>query len=175
MNDGILLNSGKLVVVGCQIAGFVNSGIEDVSSGNALVENTTIGVCNYGILSTGAGQTSLRSVNLQGNSYGLDVEGGPVDISHSLITQNTFLGLYAYHTTLSVSNCIISGNATGVYAATGSIVRLTGNDLFNNTTGIGIFADGNNPPGIVSTALNNHKAGSTTPGAPTPGKVIVTQ
>ena len=175
--NGIVLSTGNVVVDDCQISGLSNSdGLILASLGTSIVENTIITGCNEGIFIHNAngstGLVSLRSVTSQGNQIGLDAEGGPTDISHSLITQNSFAGLYALGGTLSASDCMISSNATGVSANNGSVIRLTGNDIFNNPVGIATFG---NTPGIVSTALNNHKAGSTTPGAPTQGKIIVTQ
>jgi hypothetical protein len=169
--SGVSLYSGNLVMDDCKVSGFVNNiGLYLDSSGTALVENTTVTGCSEGIVSYIPGLLSLRNVTLQGNQYGLVAEGGPVDISHSQITQNSSYGLYAYGTTVSASDCMISGNGTGVYANTGSIIRLTNNDILNNTTGIAT-TDG----GIVSTTGNNRKAGNTTSGSVTPGRVIAQQ
>ena len=176
--NGVTLGSGNLVVDDCKISGFVNNfGIVLGSSGNTVVEDTTVTGCTEGVTSSGTGLLSLHNVTLQGNTYGLDAEGGPTDISHSQITQNSFAGLYAYGVngagsgTLSASGCMVSGNGTGIYANTGSVIRLTNNDIFNNTVGIDTTSGG----GLVSTAGNNRKGGNPTPGAPTPGKVIVVQ
>ena len=181
VTNGITLNSGNLDIDDCKISGFTNAAIIinesnlPKSGSTVLVENTKCERCFYGIFFSRAGFLSLRNVIIQGNSYGLFSNAGSVDISHSLITQNSAFGLYAYQSTQSVSNCMISANGTAVTAEGGSTIRLTGNDLFNNTTGIAFGQSGGNPLGIVSTAGNNHKAGSTTPGSVTPGRVIVTQ
>ena len=181
-NNGVSLNSGNLIVDDCKISGFTSSGLLLNSSGNSVVENTTITVCGSGILTSGMGLVSLRNVTLQGNRYGLDAEGGPVDISHSQITQNSSYGLFAYggsgsSGTLSASDCMVSGNSTGVFAANGGLIRLTNNDIFNNMTGIDNNSSGkvDATTGTVSTTGNNRKAGNATPGAPTPGRVIAQQ
>ena len=174
-SSGIDLFTGALVVDDCKISGFSSVGAVGIHvlGGSVIVTNTTITGCYEAVANSALGLLSLRNVALLKNEYGLVTYGGSADISHSLISQNDIDGLFASggSSTLSVSNCMISGNATAVSASSGAVVRLTGNDLFNNTVGL----ETNGGAGIVSTAGNNHKAGSTTPGAPTPGKVIVTQ
>ena len=170
-SSGVALVSGNLVVDDCKISGSASTyGLDLESSGNTVVENTTVTGGYAGIYNGSSGLVSLRTVTLQGNQYGLIAAGGTADISHSQITQNSYAGLYAVGSTVSASGCMISGNGTGIYATTGGIIRLTNNDILNNTTGIGT-----NDTGIVSTTGNNRKTGNTTSGAPTPGRVIVQQ
>jgi hypothetical protein len=170
--NGVVLFSGNLVVDDCKIAGFVNSyGLYLHTSGTMLVENTTVTGCSTGIVNGGSGLLSLRNVTSQGNQEGVDAEGGPVDISHSQITQNSSYGLFAYNCTLTASACMISGNGTAVYADSGSIIRLTNNDILNNTTGIDTTSGG----GIVASSGNNRKSGNATSGSVTPGRVIAQQ
>ena len=174
-SNGVLLNSGNLVVDDCKISGFVGYGLFLNGAGNSVVENTTVTGCFGGIFNHSTGLVSLRTVTLQGNQYGLNVQGGLTDISHSLITQNSVDGLYAALCTVSVSDCMISGNGTAVDADTNGIIRLTNNDILNNTTGILTENSSSATLGIVSTTGNNRKAGNGTSGSVTPGKIIVQQ
>jgi hypothetical protein len=170
-DNGVVLNSGNLVMDDCKISGFVNDdGLYQDGTGTALVENTAITGCYEGIANYGSGLLSLRNVTLQGNQYGLDIEDGATDISHSQVTQNSSMGLYAYGATVSVVDCMISGDGVGVYADPGSIIRLTNNDILNNGTGI----DTENG-GVVASSGNNRKAGNATSGSVTPGRVIAQQ
>ena len=171
--SGVRLTTGNLVMDDCKVSGFLGlfgSGLNLNGSGNSVVENTTMIGCSLGIFNNNSGLLSLRNVTLQGNQDGLLVEAGLTDISHSLITQNSGYGLFANGSTVSASDCMISGNGTAVEASTNGIIRLTNNDILNNTTGI--YTTGG---GIVSTTGDNRKAGNGTSGAPTPGRVIVQQ
>ncbi|BDI30043.1 hypothetical protein CCAX7_20940 [Capsulimonas corticalis] len=167
---GIIAYAGNMVIDDCKISGFPTYGLKVGGVSTAVVDNTIITGNYEGIRANSTGMVSLRNVTLQGNHSALECEGGPLDISHSHITQNVTIGLYAFGSTLTASDCMISGNGTGVFADTNSVIRLIDNDILNNT--IGIDTTG---PGTVSTSGNNHKAGNGTPGAPTPGKAIVQQ
>lgn len=171
---GIAFNSGgALIVDGCAIAGYGGAGGTGIflgsNSGNALVQKTVISSCYYGINVNGPGQVCLRDVTTQGGFDGLDVFAGATDLSRSLLAQNSRYGLSAaVGGTISASGCTVSGNGTGVSAVNGGLIRLSHNAIWNNGTGIEAIQGGG-----VSTAGNNPKAGNATPGAPTPGRVIV--
>ncbi|BDI30044.1 hypothetical protein CCAX7_20950 [Capsulimonas corticalis] len=167
---GVKVNTGNLILDDCKISGFQSYGLNMTGAGTAVVDDTIITGEYDGVSANSTGTMSLRNVTLQGNQYALDAEGGPLDISHSHITQSASVGVYAYASTLTISDCMISGSGTGVFADSDSVIRLIDNDILNNT--IGIDTTG---PGTVSTSGNNHKAGNGTPGAPTPGKAIVQQ
>jgi hypothetical protein len=171
-DHGVLLNTGNLVVDDCKISGFQGYyGLKFAGSGNVVVKNTTVTGCHYALYNQDAGLLSVWNVTLQGNQYGVVTGAGLLDISHSQITQNSIDGLYAYQSTLSASDCMVSGDRTAVYADTGSIIRLTNNDILNNGTGIDATSGG----GTVSTSGDNRKAGNTMSGNVTPGNVITQQ
>ncbi|MGD0047413.1 MAG: right-handed parallel beta-helix repeat-containing protein [Bryobacteraceae bacterium] len=166
--DGVYFNSGGVLLVqDCAVEGFTQNGIETVASGpqNVVVKNTSIsgGVGGFVTDPFGAGpvQASLQDVTISNASMvAVLVQTGVTTISDSVITQSG-IGLQSSDSsTINAESCIFSYNTTAVLASTGSTIRLSNNDIFNNGTGIG--AGG----GTVATAGNNKKAGNPGTGQP---------
>lgn len=188
---GIAYNAGgPIAVEECRVANFAADGFDLAGPGPALVtastftSNAQMGVyVGSGPMEQGPALTSLRDVTISGSSIGLYTCSGTTDISHSLVTQNTTSGLLHYYgifadmgSTITVSNCVVSGNTIALRAAPGCLLRLSNDDIWNNGVGIDNTGNQNEPgAGTYSTAGNNRKAGNTTSGAPTPGRIITVQ
>jgi hypothetical protein len=72
-----------------------------------------------------------------------------------VITGNTGVGVLSGGTgTVSVTNSLLAGNQVAVQADTGSTIRLSNNDVYDNKTG---FACGG---GTLVSAANNRKVGN---------------
>lgn len=170
-----MTSGGTLLVEDCKITSCTNAGIALlVNTGTVVIKKTSITNCagatgiTAGNGAAGAASpllVSIKDATIQGTAMGISAVSGMTDVSQSLITQNTAMGVVAAAgTSLSVSGCMLSGNATAVQSAANGAVRLTDNDLFNNT--MAINANG----GIVSSTGNNRRAGNTTAmQPPTPG------
>ena len=140
---------------------------------NVNVHDTMIHKTVTGIranATAGFAVVNVRDSNLEGNLVGLDASTNSfVTVRASRITDNTSNGLFASvsGSQLTVSECVISNNATGINAAAGSVVRALSNHLLYNTTG---FAG---TTAVIQTDGQNRNAGNTTPGAPGGGLVTI--
>jgi hypothetical protein len=175
--NGIRYLAGKsLLVDRVTISGFTSRGI-DVSlagNGNLHVKDTVITNAPTGVRVTttaGLAIASLDNVTLMG--LGTGVEGAAnsrITISNSDISSNTSTGVFANASTtqINVDSCEISFNeVAGINAAVaGSAIRLTNNDIFNNSASI--FTTGS-----VFTASNNRVAGNGGGNAPNAGAIPV--
>jgi hypothetical protein len=174
--NGVRYLAGKsLVLDNVTISGFTIRGIDMnlTNNGDLFVRNTRITKVPTGIFvasAAGLGRAALDRVHLEGLTNG--IEGGAnsrVSISNSIITGNASNGVLANSATtrIAVNGCEVSfNNIAGINAAiSGSIIRLSNNDINNNIAGV-TFVGG----ASVETAGNNRVSGNngTTPlGAPT--------
>ena len=195
-SSGITLSSPcTLLIDGCKFTQFSQAAINlAVSGGTVVVKKTAITNCAGAVgiqvgMSGATTMIALASVGgppssvlvsvkdsvIQGTASGIFAMSGMTDVGQSLVSQNTAAGLRAAPgATLSVSSCMIVGNGTAVTAPAGSVVRLTDNDIYNNT--MALMAGG----GVISTTGNNRRAGNssaTNPptGGDAPTKGIVVQ
>lgn len=145
--SGIRYLAGRqLTVENVTISGFTTRGIDVAlaSNGTLVVKNTTITNSGTGIRVTttsGAAAASLENVHLSGQTTGLEVAAnGRVTISNSVSTRHTQHGIIANASTavINVEGSQISFNdLTGVNAAiSGAFIRVSNNEIYNNTTGI---------------------------------------
>src|SRR5207249_10428527 len=112
------------------------------------VERTTSENATKWITMTIAGGTlnaSIDSCVLKDNSNsGLEVAGGTVSISNSVVTSNAINGILAAGSSgsvINVNHCVVTNNGTGINASTSStIVRINDNDVTDN--GVGVNNDG---------------------------------
>jgi hypothetical protein len=117
---------------------------------------------------------SLTNVRSQDNNgFGVAAEPGTyASLDHCNITGNRTQGIYALgapggvegnatFASVAVKNSVSSNNGTGVSAQNGAIVRISGVQIFDNTTGINLAGGGS----VVSYG-NNEINGNTTDGAP---------
>jgi hypothetical protein len=140
-----LVGGSQLIVDHCTISGF----------------NQAVSLYPSGLASGSLGLVSFKNTTIQNCANGLLVNAGAADLSHSSLTQITNIAAEAAGSTIALLSCTLTGNGTAVQSDSGTIIRLSDNDIFNNGTGISILAGGK-----VSSAGNNRKAGNATPGAP---------
>jgi Right handed beta helix region len=153
------LAGGQLVVEHCALYGFTQNDIDVSLSGNGdlAVSNTSLtgGATGLRVFSTsGRVQVSMNRVAIQRAGTAVDALFGSVEVTDSVITQNSGFGLLAEGGTISSANNLLAGNGTAVQAQAGSTVRLSNNDIFDNSTGFGCGG------GTLATAGNNRKAGN---------------
>ena len=177
-----IIAANRVHIHDCVIFGFTAGaahGINDERSagGKLFISNTIIrdnaqsGVVVLPSSGSTAIQAFLHNVRLEGNgNSGLAAStGSRVTISNSLVARNTNFGLYANSTAgtaeLNAEGCVVVGNGQGVFADTGSTIRISNLHVTNNTTGLG-------GTGTFATYGNNRIAGNSggnsVPGGPTP-------
>jgi hypothetical protein len=158
LNGVRLISGGMLVVENCSISGFTQNGIEIASSATTAlsVRKTSITGGAAGVrITSGTVSASLRDVSIVGATNGVYASSGTVNVSHSVIAQSTGVGALADGgAVVSLESNMLTGNSTAVQALTGSTVRLSNNDLFDNSAGFGCGG------GILASAANNRKAGN---------------
>jgi hypothetical protein len=167
--SGIRVLAGKRVTVDhCTISGFTTRGIDVSVAGNTnlYVRNTSITNGGTGIFVTSSGGIALSMIdesNLTGLTNGLEAStNGRANMSDSVISGNTSNGILASTATSFVNaenNQITFNEIAGVNSSAGSTVRLSNNDIFNNSAGI--IATGS-----VSSAANNRVFGNGASAAP---------
>jgi hypothetical protein len=113
---------------------FINSGTVSLS-----VSNSTIASTATGINLSGNTKASVRTSNLVNNAT----------------------GALAFQADLSIADCQISGNTTGVTSSTGGVVRIFSNVITSNGTGL------SSSGGSILSGGNNQLDGNTTNGGPT--------
>ena len=164
--SGIRYLAGKsLFVDNVTISGFTTRGIDVslTSNGTLFVNDTVITNTPTGVRVTttsGLAFATLENVTLTG--LGSGVEGAAnsrVTISNSNISSNTSNGVFTSAGTsqINVEGCTISFNdIAGINASvSGSAIRISNNDIFNNTTSITIA-----PGAFIFSANNNRVAGN---------------
>lgn len=154
-----LIAGGALVVDKCSIYGFTQNGIEMAGSGAAslAVSDTTLVGNAAGVrITSGAVNASVHDSSVVGGANGIYASTGTTDVSKSVIAQNSGVGVLADGTgTVSLESNMLTGNGTAAQALTGATIRLSNNDVFDNSLGFGCGG------GILATAANNRKAGNT--------------
>ncbi len=127
-----------------------SSGVMKVAIWNSSFRNNTGNGINTFITGTGSVtidvKGSLFSLNARGVNLGVAAKAS---ITDSIVTNHTSEGLRADGGTsqLTAQNNQISNNGTGVFAANGAAVRIGGNVITLNTTGLSganIFSFGQN-------------------------------
>lgn len=164
--SGIRYLAGKsLTVDNVTISGFTTRGI-DVSltaNGNLNVTNTLITNAPTGVRVTttsGIVLAWLDNVTLTGLTNGLEgAANSRVTISNSVISGNISNGVFTSAATsnINVASCQLSFNELAAINASisGSAIRISNNDIFNNTSGITIGVGA-----TVISANNNRVAGN---------------
>jgi len=103
----------------------------------------------------GGTSASFYNCKFQGCTQGLDVQQGTASVSHCIFSHNSNIGVLAegqggQNALIQLESDIIAENITGVGTTTGSSTITVSNcSIFNNTTGVAI------PGGTVQTYLNN--------------------
>lgn len=167
------------------------NGIRILAANTVVIEDGVIdGFQTHGIsIETTSGtprivvdRMSIRSVN--GNGINAFITGGTVNLSVSNSTiastatgvnlssntkaavrtsnlVNNTTGALAFQADLSLSDCLISGNTTGITSSTGGVVRILSNVVTSNGTGL------SSTGGSILSGGNNLIDGNTTNGGPT--------
>jgi hypothetical protein len=173
VNGVRVLAANSVVLDNVVINGFGNHGVSvEVSTGSTkvVVDHTKIynngghGINFYSPASTTLSVNNSALTNNTGNGLNLAFVSRAT-IKDSTVTGNG-VGLLAYSTELAASNCIISNNATGVQALSGGNIRLSGDSVTSNTTGITVSG------GSVISSGNNMISGNNSNGAPTSTEIM---
>jgi len=170
---GSFFNGATLIIENCKIYGFAppsGTGIIDCSGGGDVIIKNTIIESNDGdaINVFSSGNVSLSDLAIKNNTgNGLNISAGAVvDISNSVITQNTGTAILAAGsgTVINCVNNVLTSNAAAIGVGTNALVRISNNDIYNNTT----FIDYVDDTGLVNTG-NNNRTGSngSSPTSPT--------
>jgi hypothetical protein len=174
--NGIRYLSGKqLVVDKCVIQSFTTRGIDVSLTNNGRLEVQDTTIINHGVntmtgirLATTAGNllAVMDNVRFVGLNNGLDVNANSrAQVSNSMISGSIQNGAMASAATavLNIEGSQIAFNElVGVNAsASGATIRLSNNEIYNNTSGITIAAGG-----VVSSAGNNRIFGNSSSTAP---------
>jgi len=159
--------TGNLTIEDSRIESFSGSNVTGIyidsnAAENVVVRNTVIDASPFSADSwgfyvysgTGPVQASLQDVTILGaGAEAVYTETGTTQITGSVLTQS-WTGVYANGSTISVASSLITANTTGVCSFAGSKIRLDNNDIYDNTTAIG------NCGGIVKTSTTNKTSGT---------------
>jgi hypothetical protein len=147
--DGIRFRNGnKLVIENVSVFGFGAQGVlvlpmASGAAGNVVISHSLIGktrgVGAGAAVRTQYGNTVLSNSVVTGNEWGLLAEeGGVIDADSNVLTFNR-----------------IAAQSSASSTMPSSVIRLSNNDIYNNTTG---FSCGG---GVLASAGNNRKGGNT--------------
>jgi hypothetical protein len=158
----------RVIVENCVIENQTNTGINQSSlatQGALWVNRTSFTNTNLGIrAATTSGFTSVQvdACNFQGMSDGVNATANA-----AVTIRNSYFGLLTGGTNgavrsaagcaVNVVNCVLASNTIAANAA-GGVLRLSNNDLYNNTTAVS---------GSAESANNNRFRGNTTDGTTT--------
>ncbi|MFY9570420.1 MAG: hypothetical protein WAV20_03330 [Blastocatellia bacterium] len=156
------LAGSKLIVDDCQIFGFSQKAIDVnlAATGSLNVYNTYIEDCFDGIVMTNSGGTMKGVVTnskiTMTNNSGLNLLSGTATISNSVVSNNASFGVISQGgAAINVTNTVLSHNGTALStAAAASTLRISNNDITNNTTGL-------SNTGTTTSTQNNRFFGNT--------------
>jgi hypothetical protein len=165
LNGVRVLAAGQLIVDHVAFLGFSQNGIEVALAGNAsaglVVRNSTFLQGATGVkLTSGVISASLENVSISGTATGIDVVTGSADVKNAVLAKNTTFGVLAEGGTIDITDSLFTGNGTAVQSQTGSTIRISNSDLYNNLAGFGCGA------GTLASTGNNRKGGNTGSGGP---------
>lgn len=156
------LAGSRLIVDDLTIFGFSQKAIDVnlAATGTLTVGNTYIEDCFDGIVMTNTAGTmkgvitGSRITNMTNSA--LNLLSGSATVSNTVFANNVNLGVIAQGgAAINVANCLLShhGTALSTSALTANL-RLSGNDVFNNATGL-------SNTGTTTSTQNNHFFGNT--------------
>jgi hypothetical protein len=157
--DGVKITSAGLVVLdNVEISGNTQYAVElALGSGACAVvirnSNFTGGMAAVR-LTSGNPSVTLDHVSIRGAATGVDATVGTVDVKESSILQASAFGAHAEGGSITIFDSLLSGNAVALQAETGSTVRASNSDLFNNQAGFGCGG------GMIASSGNNRKGGN---------------
>jgi hypothetical protein len=169
--NGIDFTSGaQLSVERCLIRGFSQNGIQiNLGAGGAVyVTNTYITEVSNGIVaqtSAGALTVTLNQTTIvNAATNGFQAAGGTIDatITNSIISKagaSAVIGS-AGSPQINVDSSTVSDSTTAFYAASGAVIRVSNNNIYNDVTDFSIPKGG-----IIQSAANNRitEGGTTNP------------
>jgi len=140
--DGIdIVAAASVQILDCVIHHFANNGIEFQSSTNPttlLVSNTVVSDSDYGILleliASNSTNTTLNATTVNQNNSGVDLDGGIVMITNSVLSNNNDNGLFASAGTAWLEKTAATGNGIGVIVMGGTVNSYGDNDINGNMT-----------------------------------------
>jgi hypothetical protein len=173
--DGIRFLSGKaLMVENCIISGFRGNGLNSdgidiapsaaasysVTVKDTIIEDTTGDGIRQNSIVGGNLKVVVDNCTLRGSVNGYEVLGGVGNISRSVVVNHSSSGIVGGGSIGCVVNANdneVSGNGTGINSAVAGVstVRISNNNVFNNTTGL-------NVTGAMESYRNNKVRGNTT-------------
>ncbi len=155
---GILTNNlGNLSVEDCTVSNFgIGIATASISPEKLYLRNCTVRGCN-----TGLGLGSQIGATVSAIATDCRFEQNGVGATASSVSSGNF----DYAADLTLADCVISGNTTGVQASnTVAVVRLDNCAVTGNATGVSVANSGQ----VLSrgnNTLENNAAGNTFPGA----------
>jgi hypothetical protein len=186
--NGIRFLAGKnLLLDHVSMSGFTTTGVDMATNVglatsiptlqmiDSTITNTPTGIKVANVAAGGLALVNLDRVRIEGlttaGGAAIDVlAGGRVSVSNSVVSNNLGNGIRANASTAvaNVEGCQLAFNsATAVNAAvSGADIRLSNNEIYNNTTGIAIAAGA-----TVRTTSNNRVFGNGSSTAPNGGAV----
>jgi hypothetical protein len=151
--------------------GLGSVGIQLVAAGTVYIEDTVIDGFTTGISVQPAANSAffINNCTIRNNSgfgLGLAPTGTAVvtgAVTNSRILSGKNVGINAQGCDLAVTNCVISGNVMGIQASGNGTVRISGNTISENATGLSAQSKGF----IISYQNNALSGNSTANGSPT--------
>jgi len=139
----------------------MSAGTLNMTMDNVDIRNNSIHGINSFLTGTATMNLAISESNLvQNGSVGLNLGAAvKASIADSVLASNGS-GVVVNGTALSVSNCLVSGNTTGISSAAGSTVRIAGNTITGNSTGLSLAG------GSILSLGNNMIDGNTSNGSP---------
>jgi hypothetical protein len=149
--DGIrILNGAKINIEHCSIQGFINQGIDIIPSTAGLVQQVNVSnseirhntLQGIQVLPTGTATVKLTVSECVINDHGasgIDVGGNNNSASvtkTTLSNNNPGAQVQLLSSTMSLDNCLIANNTTGITAGVGqaAVIRVHNSSVVNNTT-----------------------------------------
>ncbi len=117
-------------------------------------------------VSGGTVNLAVSNSQLSLNATGLSLSSNTKAVIKTSTVANNTTGLVAFQAEMNVSECVISGNTTGISSQTGGVFRLYANIITSNGTGLASSGgsilssnnnqvDGNTSNGVVTGFLTN--------------------
>jgi hypothetical protein len=157
--DGVkIISAGLVVLDNVEISGNTQYAVELVLGSGActvVIRNSNFTGGMAGVrLTSGSPGVTLDHVSIRGAATGVDATVGTVDVKESSILQASAFGVHAEGGSITVFDSLLSGDAVALQAETGSTVRASNSDLFNNQAGFGCGG------GQIASGGNNRKGGN---------------
>jgi hypothetical protein len=131
---------GSLIIEDSNFYGFTGNTVNVNLSGggNLKMKNTTIQGGGQGVgVKTAAGvvNVALDNVDIRGTNNAIHAVSGFTNITNSLLTQNTGIGVLADLTsTITIERSSISNNGVALQVQPGATIRMTNNGIYDNGT-----------------------------------------